>query len=110
MSLAVEEKSLIQESLQLYLQAASRQMSPEQMEQLSTMAQNIMTKLETLGNSSEPGGNKPAGISDEWYDKVCTGCEMLTASGCTDKVTAKFPGKCDPILKHERAKMMAQHK
>jgi hypothetical protein len=27
--------------------------------------------------------------------------------GCEDKVTLKFPGKCDPILHYERAKIMA---
>lgn len=103
MSLSNEEKALIEESLQVYLQIVARQMKPAQVQQLAMMAQGIVQKLDSVGNASKNGG-KPSGISDEWYKKVCQKCAQLTPSGCSDKVTAKFPGKCDPIITYENEK------
>jgi hypothetical protein len=103
MSLSNEEKGLVEEALQVYLQLVSRQMKPAQVQQLAVMAQGIVQKLDTLGNAAKAGG-KPAGISDEWFKKVCRECDKLTPAGCSDKVTAKFPGKCDPIIKYENEK------
>ena len=40
----------------------------------------------------------------EWYKNVCKTCDKLGPTGCLDKVTEKFPGKCDPILHYEREK------
>jgi hypothetical protein len=72
------------------------------------MAQGVIRKLDSVGAGGEDGrGNKPGGISDEWYDNVCLSCDKLGMGGCEDKVTLKFPGKCDPILHYERAKIMA---
>jgi hypothetical protein len=103
MSLSNEEKALVEEALQVYLQLVARQMKPAQVQQLAVMAQGIVAKLDSVGSAAKNGG-KPAGISDEWFKKVCQQCDNLTPSGCTDKVTAKFPGKCDPIIKYENVK------
>jgi hypothetical protein len=104
MSLSSEEKALIQESLQVYLQLVSRQMQPAQVQQLAIMAQGVIKKLDTVGAPSGKNGNKPAGITDEWFKKVCQTCDKLTPSGCSDKVTEKYPGKCDPIIRYENEK------
>jgi len=103
MSLSQEEKAMIQEALQVYLQIVARQVPPQQAQQIASVAQGIVQKLDTLGSGAAQGG-KPAGITDEWYKKVCKTCPKLSPSGCTDKVTEKFPGKCDPILHYENQK------
>jgi hypothetical protein len=104
MSLTAEEKSLVQEALQVYLQLAARQMPQQQIVQLAKTAEGIIRKLDSVGQGGGKGGNKPAGITDEWFKKVCQSCDKLSPSGCTDKVTEKFPGKCDPILHYENRK------
>ena len=107
MSLSNEEKGLVEEALGVYLQIVARQVPPAQVQELAAVAQGIVRKL---GNLDSGGGgkhgNKPAGISDEWYKNVCLSCDKLSPSGCTDKVTEKFPGKCDPILHYEREKIL----
>jgi hypothetical protein len=104
MSLSAEEKSLVQEALQVYLQLVARQMPQQQVIQLAKVAENIIRKLDSVGVGGGKSGNKPNGITDEWYKKVCLTCDKLSPSGCTDKVTEKFPGKCDPILHFENKK------
>ncbi len=102
-----EEKQMIKEALSLYVQLASQQYPPQQVEGLAKVIRGIVTKLETVQVDGEEGAVKPAGISDEWYEAVCTTCEKLSFDGCGDPITSKFPGKCDPILKYERVKMLA---
>jgi len=104
MSLTNEEKGLIEEALSVYLQLVARQVPPQQVQQIAAAAQGIVKKLDHLGGA-EGGGSKPAGISDEWYENVCLSCDKLGGGGCMDKVTEKYPGKCDPILHYERAKI-----
>jgi hypothetical protein len=105
MSLTTEEKGLIEEALQVYIQLVARQLPKQQVAQIAQVAQGIVGKLDTVGAGGGGGkGNKPAGISDEWFKKVCQKCDKLSPSGCTDKVTVKYPGKCDPILKYENEK------
>jgi hypothetical protein len=107
MSLSDDEKVLIEEALSVYLQVVARQVSPAQAQQLSGVAQGIIRKLDSLDAPARgKNGNKPAGISDEWYNSVCLTCDKLAPSGCTDKVTEKYPGKCDPILHYEREKLL----
>ena len=103
MSFTAEEKQLVAEALQVYLQVVARQMPPEHVEQISRIAQSAASKLDSVG-SGEQGINKPAGISDDWFENVCQKCANLSPAGCDDKVTAKFPGKCDPILHYEKSK------
>ena len=111
MALSNEEKGLIEEALNVYLQIVARQVSPQQVQQVATMAQGIMQKLNSLrAGSGGRQGNKPDGISDEWYDNVCLSCDQLSPTGCMDKVTAKYPGKCDPILHYEREKFLNSKK
>lgn len=111
MALSHEEKSLIEEALSVYLQIVSRQLPPQQVQQLAAVAQGIVRKIDTIGSSGGgKNGNKPNGISDEWYKNVCLTCDKLSPSGCTDKVTEKFPGKCDPILHYEREKTLKEKK
>lgn len=104
MALSMEEKALLQESLNVYLQIMARQTTQQQLDQVAQMADGIMKKLDSLGGARQGKGNKPPGISDEWYGKVCKTCDKLGPDGCTDKVTQKFPGKCDPILHYENNK------
>lgn len=104
MAFSEEEKDLIVQSLQFYLQQAGAQLPPQAVQQLMGMAKSIVTKLDQPGPESAKTGEPPAGISREWYDHVCVSCPQLTATGCADKITAKFPGKCDPILLYERGK------
>jgi len=108
MALTNEEKGLVEEALAVYLQLVSQQLPPQQVQQVAMMAQGVINKLDNLGaGGGSGGGNKPAGISDEWFEKVCKSCDKMTPGGCEDKVTLKFPGKCDPILHYERAKLSA---
>ncbi len=107
-SLSEEEKDLIAQSLQFYLQQASAQLPPATVQQIMQMAKGVIAKLDQLDSGGAAKSGPPPGISQEWYDNVCVTCPMLTASGCADKITVKFPGKCDPILKYERNK--AQNK
>jgi hypothetical protein len=110
MAFSEEEKDLVVQSLQFYLQQAGAQLPPQAVQQLMTMAKSIVTKLDQPGaGAAGPSGaaEPPPGISREWYDHVCTGCAQLTATGCADKITVKFPGKCDPILIYERGKQTA---
>lgn len=110
MALSDEEKDLVAQALQLYLQQASMQLPPASVNQLVTIAKGIIVKLDQLETGGGPAGDKakamapPLGISQEWFDNVCQTCTFLSATGCTDKITVKFPGKCDPILKYERSK------
>jgi hypothetical protein len=106
MALSSEEKGMIEEALGIYLQVIAQQVPRQQVQQLAAVAQNIIRKLDTVGSGGGKQGNKPAGISDEWYKNVCLSCDKLSPSGCTDKVTEKFPGKCDPILHYERDKAL----
>jgi hypothetical protein len=97
-----DEKQILKEALTIYLQMVAQQ-SPQALEPLGEIAKSILFKADKAAAGSEDGekSNKPHNISDEWYDNVCINCENLDYSGCTDSVTAKYPGKCDPILKYE---------
>ncbi|MDR0304660.1 MAG: hypothetical protein LBH98_07855 [Chitinispirillales bacterium] len=97
-----DEKQVIKEALSIYIQMAAQQMPAEMVEQLGLLAKSILQKADKAsGDGDGEEGNKPHNISDEWYENVCMNCEKLDFSGCTDSVTAKYPGKCDPILKYE---------
>ena len=105
MALSKEEKGIIEEALGVYLQLVARQLPQQQVQQLASVVQGIVRKLDTLNSGGGKQGNKPGGISDEWFKNVCLSCDKLSPSGCTDKVTEKYPGKCDPILHYEREKL-----
>ncbi len=104
MALSPEEKALIQEAIQVYLQIVARQAPQQQLKQILHIAESAIKKLDSVGSEKGKGG-KPAGITDEWYNKVCKTCDKLGPTGCTDRVTEKFPGKCDPILHFEQSKI-----
>lgn len=106
MAFSEEEKDLVVQSLQFYLQQAGSQLPPEAVQQLMGMAKSIVTKLDQPGTAA-PSGEPPAGISREWFDQVCATCPQWTGTACADKITVKFPGKCDPILLYERGKTVA---
>lgn len=109
MAFSEEEKDLVAQSLQMFLQQASMQLPPASVNQLVTLAKGIIVKLDQMEAGAVPGApgkaNKPPlGISEEQFQNVCLTCSFLSPTGCTDKITVKFPGKCDPILKYERSK------
>ena len=106
MGLSEEEKDLVAQALQMYVQQAAQQLPPASVQQLLLIAKGVITKLDQLevGGGKKKSDDPPPGISQEWFEKVCQSCTFLTAAGCTDKITIKFPGKCDPILKYERTK------
>jgi hypothetical protein len=49
MSLTNEEKGLVEEALSVYLQLVSRQVPPQQVQQIAAMAQGIIGKLDSVG-------------------------------------------------------------
>ncbi len=104
-SLNQDEKAMIEEALGVYLQLLSRQAPQQQVAAIAQVAQGIVKKLDSLGgaDSGKKGGKIP-GINDEWLKNVCQKCSKYSGSGCTDKITEKFPGKCDPILTYENKK------
>jgi hypothetical protein len=110
MALTAEEKGLVEEALSLYVQFVARQVPQQQVQQIAAIAQGIIKKLDSAGDPAVKGSNKPKGISDEWFSNVCESCAKLTNSGCSDKVTEKYPGKCDPILHYEQQKILALKK
>jgi hypothetical protein len=107
MPFSEEEKDLVVQALQFYLQQAGAQLPPQAVQQIMGMAKNIVSKLDQPDAGSPRAGEPPPGISREWFDNVCVSCPQLTASGCADKITVKFPGKCDPILLYERGRQPA---
>jgi hypothetical protein len=107
MAFSEDEKDLVVQSLQFYLQQAGAQLPPQTVQQIMGMAKSIVAKLDQPDAGSARTGEPPPGISREWFDNVCATCPQLTPSGCADKITAKFPGKCDPILIYERGKSAA---
>lgn len=101
-----EEKAFLQEAINIYLQIIQKRVPQEQLERLVEFAENTLQKLEQAdAGSGNKDSGKPRGISDEWFQNCCIPCDKLLPGGrCADKITEKFPGKCDPILLYERAK------
>jgi hypothetical protein len=100
-----QEKDLLGQALQTYVQLLSQQVSETQLAQIIPVIQNLMEKINLGEGGGQVTGGKPKGISDEHFKNVCRDCDMLAPDGsCLDKITAKFPGKCDPILIYERNK------
>ena len=103
-----DEKALVGDALKLYAQMVGSQYGPSEMQALLPVFKDILAKMETAGSAvSAAPGLAPAGISEEWYQAVCLACPKLGPSGCQDPVTAKWPGKCDPILTWERSRPKA---
>lgn len=109
MALLQEEKELVARGLQLYAQMVGSQYGPQEMQALVPVIKGILKKLDQVGNSGAAPGAPPQGITQEWFDQVCSGCSKAGgATGCQDPVTAKFPGKCDPILRWERNRRISE--
>jgi hypothetical protein len=102
-----DEKALVGDALKLYAQMVGSQYGPAEMQALLPAFKEILAKMDQAGTASAAPGQAPAGISDEWYGAVCRTCPKLGPGGCQDPVTAKWPGKCDPILVWERRKSVA---
>lgn len=100
-----EEKSFLQESLSIYLQLMQQRIPPQEFETRYALAQSVAEKIESAEAGGGTPSNKPKGITDEWFDNCCKTCDKLAPGGkCLDKITEKYPGKCDPILMYERNK------
>lgn len=103
-----DEKALVAEALKLYAQMIGSQYGQAEMQGIIPVIKDIMAKLDKAGAAAAPSGKAPFGISDDWFQNVCQNCPKLGPAGCDDPVTAKWPGKCDPILTWERQKMLAE--
>ncbi len=102
--LSDEEKAFLQEAVNVYLQLVQKRVPREQLEKYLEFAEGVMEKIEHAGSGAKESG-KPRGISDEWFENCCTTCDKLAPGGkCMDKITEKYPGKCDPIIMYERSK------
>lgn len=106
--LTQQEKALLNEACNVYLQIVSQQIPPEQVNQIATAIGNLLHKIDT--GSIDQNQTKPNGITDEWFDNVCKSCKHLSGITCNEKVTEKFPGKCDPILTFEQQKIINKKK
>jgi len=106
--LTPEEKQVLNEACNIYVQVASQQMSPEKVNGLVTIIGKIFQKIDT--DTIDTPTSKPEGISDEWFESVCENCDDRSGATCNNEVTKKFPGKCDPILKFERQKLIDKKK
>jgi len=102
--LTPEEKKILNEACNVYVQVVAQQLPPEQVNGLVTIIGQIFQKIDN--GSIDKTIDKPEGITDEWFENVCESCEQLNGTMCKDKVTEKFPGKCDPILTYERQKII----
>ena len=103
------EKNILQNALSIFLQASQRQMAPGDFEKIYAVSQGLMEKIDSAGEVPAGGGPgaRPRGITEEWYENCCKTCPNLAPDGrCLDKITEKFPGKCDPILKYGREKLL----
>lgn len=110
MALLPEEKELVARSLQLYAQMIGSQYGPAEMQAAMPMIKGILKKLDDVGTGTgaPKAPTAPIGISEELFKVVCSTCPKLGGpTGCSDPVTVKFPGKCDPILTYERNKRLA---
>jgi hypothetical protein len=110
MALLPEEKELVSRSLQLYAQMIGSQYGPAEMQAMLPMVKGILKKLDEVEGATAPkAGAAPIGVSEEHFHAVCSICTKSGGpTGCQDPVTAKFPGKCDPILTYERNKRLAK--
>ena len=109
MALLPEEKELVARSLQLYAQMIGSQYGAAEMQAVVPMIKGILKKLDDVGTGagSPKAGAAPHGVSEEHFHAVCSVCAKSGGpTGCQDPVTAKFPGKCDPILTYERNKRL----
>ena len=100
------EKAFLQDAVGVYLQLAQQRLPAAEFDKHYRLAQQVAEKIET-SDEGGPGGAvaKPRGISDEWFTNCCQSCDKLASGGkCLDKITEKYPGKCDPIIKYERRK------
>lgn len=105
---STDEKALIGDALKLYAQMIGSQYGQAEMQGIIPVIKDIMAKLDKAGAAAAPAGKAPFGISDDWFQNVCQTCPKLGAAGCDDPVTAKWPGKCDPILTWERRKLLSE--
>lgn len=107
MSFLPDEKELISRALQLYAQMIGQQYGPAEMQAMIPVIKDILKKVDQADSAPASSGKPPHGVSQEWFDAVCSTCPKAGGpTGCTDPVTLKFPGKCDPILTWERAKIL----
>ncbi len=92
--------------MSLFLQLNQQRLPPADFEKLYAAAQQLIEKIETAEEGGGGDGDtKPRGISDEWFQHCCRTCGKLAPGGrCTEKITEKYPGKCDPIILYERQK------
>lgn len=107
MALLPEEKELVARSLQLYAQMIGSQYGAAEMQAVVPMIKGILKKLDDAetGGGAGKANAAPHGVTEEHFKSVCSTCPKSGGpTGCQDPVTAKFPGKCDPILTYERNK------
>jgi hypothetical protein len=99
-----EEQQLLNVALRLYAQTAKRELPTETYAKLVTKVSDINKKIKQCG---PPSNVCPPGLTEEQFTKVCQlPCDQFVEGKCIDVVAKKYPGKCDPILRYERQKIL----
>jgi len=102
------ERDLLNHMANVYMAVAKQDLPPDNVNQLTQVIAGIFKKID--GAMQGTVTVRPEGITEEWFEGVCKGCEALNGTQCSNTITAKFPGKCDPILKFERQKILDKKK
>lgn len=102
------ERDLLNHMANVYMAVAKQDLPPENVQQLTQVVAGIFKKIDDMMNGTT--SSRPEGITEEWFEGVCKACEALNGNKCTNTITAKFPGKCDPILKFESQKILDKKK
>lgn len=106
MAYTKHELNLLVDSFKCYVMMAAHELQPPQVELLTKQLGDLLDKIvSTQVNNTPNAPVKPNGISDEYFESVCKSCNKFINNECTDAITMKYPGKCDPILHFESKKV-----
>jgi len=102
MVLTKEEAKVVQDAFTIFTNFLS-QTQPQAVDGVVRVLKSVIGKIEVAVIPATGEIKKPDGITDEQFEKVCkAGCTSYIEGSCKDPITAKFPGKCDTILKSLR--------
>jgi len=73
------------------------------------MAQGSLRNLILSEAGRGKNGNKPAGISDEWFKKVCQSCDKLTPTAAAIS-HREVPRQMRPIIRYEMKSTVSERR